>query len=104
MTKQKFLTGVTRAAKYLIAGNPKLSMSVAELQEAARVGKLPPLVFGGVVTGAGKLADDPLAIAIAMKAVVILSERKSNRPTAAQLSMREQVMAAAFRHVCRQAA
>ena len=105
MTMQRLTIGVNRAARFLLAGNPKLIMTAANLQEAARFGKLSPLQLVEPSNDTSeKGPDDPVAVAIAMRAVVLRDERKARRPTAEQLRMRKCVMAAAFRHSCRMTA
>ena len=105
MTMQRLTTRVNRAARYLIAGNPKLIMSAADLQEAAQVGKLPRLhLVEPSTSGSQKVDDDPLAVAIAVKAVAIMSDRKGMMPSAEQIRSRKIIMEAAFRRVCRESA
>ena len=90
MTQYQFNRRVTKAARFLLAGNRGTTFSAQDMQEAAQFGKLPPLNLE---------ANDPVAHAIHMRALAIRDERRRLYPTEALLAIRKAVMEAAYRSV-----
>lgn len=100
MKSATFNCRVIRAAAYLVAGCKTVPTDTKSLTEAAKAARLPALHDPNLSSQDEidrAVASNPIAIAIHMRALQIVDERKDRKPTPALIERRKALIEAGLK-------